>query len=143
MAEVTVESLTHDKLAQSIRFGRLTVVADEPLEAGGEDRGPGPYDLLLGALGACTAMTLQLYARRKGWLLERVHVHLSHTRIHADDCAECETKDGYLDEIRKDITVSGPLTEEQRQRLLEIADKCPVNQTLKREVRIVASMAAA
>lgn len=138
---VVVESLTSSKLAQSIRFGSLTLVADEPLEAGGEDRGPGPYELLLGALGACTSMTLQLYARRKGWQLERVQVHLSHSRIHADDCVDCETKEGYLDEIRKDIVVSGPLTDEQRQRLLEIADRCPVNQTLKHEVRIVGSIA--
>jgi putative redox protein len=140
VSEVTVQSTTATKLAQSIRFGRLTLVADEPWEDGGEDRGPGPYELLLGALGACTSMTLQLYARRKGWPLERVQVHLSHSRIHAADCADCETKEGYLDEIRKDIVVSGPLTDEQRERLLQIADRCPVHQTLTHEIRIIGSI---
>ncbi|HLQ35510.1 MAG TPA: OsmC family protein [Chloroflexota bacterium] len=142
MTEVTVESLTRGKLAQSVRFGAMTLVADEPAEAGGEDRGPGPYDLLLGALGACTAMTLQLYARGKGWPLERVRVHLTHNRIHAEDCADCETKEGFLDEIRKEIVVSGRLSDEQRERLLEIAELCPVNLTLRREVHIVGSISA-
>jgi len=142
MTEVTVESLTRGKLAQSVRFGAMTLVADEPAEAGGEDRGPGPYDLLLGALGACTAMTLQLYARGKGWPLERVRVHLTHNRILAEDCADCETKEGFLDEIRKEIVVSGRLSDEQRERLLEIAELCPVNLTLRREVHIVGSISA-
>jgi putative redox protein len=143
MPDVHVSSLTTTKLAQGVRFGRITLVADEPREAGGEDRGPAPYELLLGALGACTSMTLQMYARRKGWPLEGVQVHLSHSRIHAKDCAECETREGFLDEIHKDIVLSGPLTDEQRRRLLEIAEKCPVNQTLRREVRVVGSIAAA
>ena len=142
-SEVQVTSLTQGKLAQGVRFGTATLVADEPADAGGEDRGPGPYELLLGALGACTAMTLQMYARKKGWPLERVEVRLRHSRIHAEDCDECETKEGFLDEIQKDITVVGPLSDEQRQRLLEIADKCPVNQTLTHEVRIKGSIHAA
>lgn len=137
MTEVTVHSLTHGKLEQAIQFGASTLVADEPASEGGEDRGPNPYQLLLGALGACTAMTLQLYARRKGWPLEQIEVRLMHDRIHAEDCGECETREGFLDEIRKEIRVSGPLDEEQRQRLLEIARRCPVNLTLQREVRIL------
>lgn len=137
MTEVNVQSLTHGKLAQAIQFGAQTLVADEPVSEGGEDRGPNPYQLLLGALGACTAMTLQLYARRKGWPLEQVEVKLTHDRIHAEDCGECETREGFLDEIRKEIRVSGPLDDEQRQRLLEIARRCPVNLTLQREIRIL------
>ena len=142
VAEVNVSSLTRGKLAQGIRFGTVTLVADEPAEAGGENRGPGPYELLLGALGACTSMTLQLYARKKDWPLERVEVQLSHQRIHAEDCAECETTEGYLDQIRKRIVVWGPLDDEQRQRLLEIADRCPVNRTLQGEVHILGEIAA-
>ncbi|MBU6430597.1 MAG: OsmC family protein [Cyanobacteria bacterium REEB65] len=135
--EVHVRSLTGDQLAQEVRFGNGTVVADEPIGAGGQGRGPSPYELLLGALGSCTAMTLQLYARRKDWPLQGVQVTLAHDRIHAEDCGECETREGYLDEIRKDIRLTGPLDDEQRQRLLEIARRCPVNLTLQREVRIL------
>jgi uncharacterized OsmC-like protein len=137
MTEIHVRSLTPDRLAQEIRFATSTVVADEPQTAGGSDRGPSPYELLLGALGACTAMTLQLYARKKGWPLEGVEVSLAHDRIHAEDCGECETREGYLDEIKKEIRLSGPLDDEQRQRLLEIARRCPVSLTLQREVRIL------
>ena len=142
MTEVNVQSLTQTKLAQAIRFGAITVVADEPAAAGGEDRGPNPYQLLLGALGACTAMTLQLYARRKGWPLDRIEVTLRHDRIHAEDCEECETRDGFLDEVSKEIRVGGALDDQQRERLLEIARRCPVNLTLQREIRIVDSIAA-
>ncbi len=137
MIEVQVQSPTQDKLAQEIRFATSTVIADEPATAGGDDGGPNPYELLLGALGSCTAMTVQLYARRKGWPLQGVEVRLSHDRIHAEDCEECETREGFLDEIRKEIRLTGPLHEDQRQRLLEIARRCPVNLTLQREVRIV------
>lgn len=143
MTEVNVQSLTRGKLAQGIRFGATTVVADEPGSEGGEDRGPNPYQLLLGALGACTAMTLQLYARRKGWPLEQVEVNLTHNRIHAEDCEECETREGFLDEIRKEIRVSGPLDDTQRERLLQIARRCPVNLTLQREIRILDTLISA
>jgi uncharacterized OsmC-like protein len=122
--------------AQEIHAGSHRLHADEPASAGGTDTGPSPYDLLLAALGACTSMTVGMYARRKGWPLEEVTVHLRHAKIHAVDCAECETKEGMLDRIERDIHLTGPLTEEQRSRLLEIANKCPVHRTLKSEIDI-------
>src|SRR6266567_4544522 len=134
MAEVFVHSL--GKLRQEIDAGSNTFFADEPIDAGGDDEGPNPYELLLGALGACTSMTLLLYARRKGWPLEQVEVRLRHQRIHAEDCADCETKEGWLDAIDKEIIVAGNLSPEQQERLGEIAHRCPVNQTLLREVKI-------
>ena len=123
-------------LRQEIVVGDKTLVADEPTELGGTDEGPTPYELLLGALGACTAMTVTLYARRKGWALSGVTVELESDRIHARDCSECETQEGYLDRIRMRVAVDGPLHEEQRARLEEIARKCPVHKTLTGEVRI-------
>ena len=121
---------------QEIISGRHRFLADEPVKAGGLDSGPGPYDLLLAALGACTSMTLRLYADRKQIPLKRTQVRLRHGRIYATDCAECETKEGMIDHIDREITFEGDLTPEQRQRLLEIADKCPVHHTLKSEVDI-------
>ena len=122
--------------AQEIVAGSHHLKSDEPLAEGGTDTGPSPYDLLLAALGSCTSMTVAMYARRKGWLLERVTVHLRHRKIHAEDCAECETRVGILDQIERDIRFSGSLTTEQRARLMEIADKCPVHRTLKSEIDI-------
>jgi putative redox protein len=138
MAEVIVSSIGN--LKQEIWFGRHTFLADEPVDAGGDDAGPTPYELLLGALGACTSMTLQLYARRKGWPLEGVEVRLRHQRIYAQDCADCETKEGYLDAIEKEIVVAGDLTPEQVTRLGEMAHRCPVNQTLTHEIHITQSV---
>ena len=123
-------------LRQEITVRGKTVVADEPVEAGGTDEGPNPYDLLLGALGSCTAMTLLMYARRKKWPVEHVRVELDHTRAHAKDCEDCEDKDVMLDYFRKRITVTGDLTEEQRVRLEEIAKRCPVHRTLIGTIRI-------
>jgi uncharacterized OsmC-like protein len=124
------------EFVQEIRTGRHRFHADEPLSAGGTDTGPSPYELLLAALGACTSMTLGMYARRRGWPLDDVSVHLRHSKIHALDCVECETKEGMLDRIERDIQLSGALSEEQRAKLLEIADKCPVHRTLTSEVQI-------
>ena len=126
--------------AQAIHVGPHQMTADEPASAGGTDTGPSPYELLLAALGACTSMTIGMYARRKAWPLEEVTVHLRHSKIHAIDCAECETKDGMLDRIERDIELTGPVTDEQRFKLLEIANKCPVHRTLTSEIQIKTRM---
>jgi uncharacterized OsmC-like protein len=126
-----------DGFAQEIHAGRHRIRADEPASAGGTDTGLSPYDLLLAALGACTSMTVGMYARRKAWPLEEVTVHLRHSKIYATDCADCETKEGMLDRIERDIHFAGPLTDEQRAKLLEIANKCPVHRTLTSEIDIV------
>jgi len=133
--EVVVRSAP-DGLRQDVESGAHRIVVDEPVSYGGTDAGPTPYALLLAALGACTAMTLRLYARNKGWPLESVEVRLSHDKIHAKDCATCETKEGRLDRIEREVIVGGPLTEEQRKRLGEIADRCPVHRTLTSEINI-------
>ena len=120
-----------------IAAGGHHVVADEPVDVGGTDSGPTPYDLLLAALGACTAMTLRMYADRKRWPLDAVTVALSHRKIHASDCAACETATGQLDQIKRRIEVVGDLDAQQHERLMEIADRCPVHRTLKGEIDIV------
>lgn len=119
-----------------IRFGAHSIVADEPKAVGGENLGPTPYDLLASALGACTTMTLQMYAARKEWPLEQAVVTLKHSRVHEEDEERCETADARMDRLDRDLTLIGPLTAEQRQRLLEIADRCPVHRTLSAGVRI-------
>jgi uncharacterized OsmC-like protein/esterase/lipase len=133
---VIVRETRRGLFQQEIISGAHRLFADEPAEAGGLDSGPGPYDLLLAALGACTAMTLRLYADRKQLPLRRTQVGLRHSRIYATDCAECETKEGMIDRIERAIVLEGDLDAEQRARLLEIADKCPVHRTLKSEVDI-------
>jgi len=122
--------------AQAITAGTHRLVSDEPEASGGTDMGPGPYDLLLAALGSCTSMTVAMYARRKGWPLETVRVHLRHSKVHATDCADCETKVVKLDRIERDIELVGALDDEQRARLIEIADKCPVHRTLTSDIDI-------
>jgi putative redox protein len=132
-----VQETRNSKFQQTVTVGPHRLIADEPVSAGGEDTGPGPYDYLLAALGACTSMTMRLYADRKTLPLDRVTVMLRHSKIHAEDCAECETKVGMLDQIERDIAMDGALDAEQRQKLMEIADKCPVHRTLTSEIRIV------
>ena len=121
---------------QKIVVGPHRLVADEPQDVGGDDEGPTPYDLLLAALGSCTSITVTMYARRKSWPLQGVTARLRHSRIHATDCAECETKEGEIDRIELDIEFAGPLSDEQRSKLLEIAEKCPVHRTLVSETNI-------
>ena len=133
---VVVRETRRGKFQQEVSVGAHRFVADEPVAVGGMDSGPGPYDLLLAGLGACTSMTLRLYAERKQLPLRQTTVRLHHGRIHAADCAECETKEGMIDRIERAITLDGDLDAEQRARLLEIADKCPVHRTLESEVDI-------
>ena len=133
---VTVRETRQGRLQQEITTGAHRFLADEPVAAGGGDSGPNPYDFLLAALGACTAMTLRLYAERKALRLDRVTVRLRHAKIHAADCESCETKEGKIDRIEREIALEGELDAEQRARLLEIADKCPIHRTLTSEVEI-------
>jgi len=134
--KVLVRETREGKFTNQVFVGRHVIRADEPLAAGGLDSGPSPYDLLCAALGACTAMTLRSYADLKGIPLERVSVELEHEKIHAIDCAECETKEGKIDRIERLIGLEGALDSAQRQKLLEIANKCPVHRTLHSEVVI-------
>ncbi len=136
---VVVSETRQGRFQQEITVGAHRFLADEPVAAGGLDTGLGPYDLLLAALGACTAMTVRLYAERKALPLDHVTVRLTHAKIHAADCESCETKEGMLDRIERAITFSGALDEGQRARLLEIADKCPVHRTLTSEIEIKTS----
>ena len=125
-----------DGFAQDISVGRHRFKGDEPISAGGTDTGPGPYDFLLAALGTCTSMTVTMYARRKGWPLESVAVRLRHSKIYAKDCSECETRQGMLDHIDREIHFEGDLSAEMIARLQDIANKCPVHRTLTSEINI-------
>ena len=139
--QVVVRETRNSKLQQTVMVGPHRLIADEPIKAGGEDTGPGPYDFLLTALGACTSMTMRLYADRKALPLDRVTVTLKHSKIHAKDCEECETREGMLDQIDRVIGMEGALDADQRKRLMEIADKCPVHRTLTSEIRILTKAA--
>jgi putative redox protein len=136
---VTVTETGAGTYAQEIRAGHHRLVSDEPQPVG-DDTGLTPYDLLLAALGACTSMTVRMYADRKGWPLARVRVALRHSRIHAKDCADCETTIGWIDHIDRDVELAGDLDDTQRQRLLHIAERCPVHQTLISEVDVATSL---
>ena len=128
MSEVIVRSIAN--LRNEVSYGAgHTFITDEPVAAGGEDAGPDPYTLLLSALGSCISMTVTLYARRKQWPLEQVTVRLRQNRIHSKDCKECNEKEGYIHRIERSVSFEGPLTDEQRTRLQEIAHKCPVHKT--------------
>ena len=133
---VLVRETGGGKFQQEIMSGPHRFLADEPVKAGGLDSGPGPYDLLLASLGACTSMTLRLYAENKKLPLQRVSVRLTHNKIHAEDFLNCETKEGMIDRIDRNITLEGALSADERKRLLEIADKCPVHRTLESEIEI-------
>lgn len=117
------------------------LVGDEPASLGGEDTGPTPYEYLSAGLASCTTMTLQMYARRKDWPLEKAHVEVQHNKIHAKDCDNCETESGKIDRFTRTVTVEGDLSDEQRARLLEIANKCPVHRTLHSEINVVTTAA--
>lgn len=125
-----------DGFAQEITAGAHHLRGDEPASEGGTDSGPTPYDLLLAALGSCTSMTVAMYARRKQWPLTGVTVRLRHSRVHAQDCAACETQDAKLTVIDRDISLEGSLSEDQRARLLMIANHCPVHVTLTSHIDI-------
>lgn len=134
--EVIVNDAAEGRYAEDIFIGAHRMRADEPKGVGGTDTGPTPHEMLLAALGGCTAITLRMYAERKKWPLKRLSVRIKHSRIHAEDCKTCETKEGHIDRIERVISMEGPLDDEQRKRLLEIADKCPVHRTLTSEVLI-------
>ena len=136
--DVTVVS--ESGLTQEITSGPFRIRADEPVEVGGGGTGPSPYELLLASLGACTSMTLRLYATRKGWNLERITVRLRHYRVHTQDCIDCETKPASVDRIDREIELDGNLSEEQKARLQAIAEKCPVHRTLMSRIEIRTSI---
>jgi len=139
-AEGEVVTKTGDGFRTEITAGRHRLVGDEPEAAGGTDAGPSPYDLLLSALGTCTGMTLRMYADEKDWPLEEASVRLTHEKVHAEDCEHCETDNGTVERIERDIELTGDLSAEQRERLLEIANKCPVHRTLHSEIEVSSSL---
>jgi putative redox protein len=119
-----------------VEVGGHHLVVDEPIAVGGEDAGPTPYEMLLGGLGACTVMTLRIYADRRKWPLERARVTLQHRKVHAQDCVDCDKKDAKMDVIDRIVFLEGQLNEEQRTKLIEIAERCPVHQTLKGKIQV-------
>ena len=131
------------RYVENISVGAHVLQADEPGDAGGNDAGPGPYELLLGALGACASITVRMYAERRQWPLEGVRVRLSYAKAHAEDCVACETEVRMIDRIDMEISFTGPLSEEQRLRLMEIANHCPVHRTLTSQVQIRAQQVVA
>jgi putative redox protein len=139
-AEGQVVTKTKGDFRTEVTAGRHTLVADEPENVGGDDTGPSPYDLLLSALGTCTGMTLRMYADRKDWPLDEATVRLSHEKIHAEDCEHCDTTEGKVDHIEREVELTGDLSPDQRERLLEIANKCPVHRTLHSEINVVSSL---
>ncbi|MCB9749750.1 MAG: OsmC family protein [Myxococcales bacterium] len=143
--EVVVRETGVGQFQHEVRVGRHRLTADEPTDVGGDDAGPGPYDFLLTALGACTSMTMRMYARRKGWPVERLRVTLRHAKVHARDCEDCDAAakqraaGAKIDLIERELEITGALDDDQRARMLEIADKCPVHRTLRGEIVIKTS----
>jgi len=137
---VQVQENGRGKFTVEIKSGPHTLTADEPREVGGDDAGPRPHEFVLAGLGACTAMTLRMYADRKGIPLKQVRVHLSHHKIKAADCPDCVTKTGDVEEMIREITLEGDLDGPTREKLLEIANKCPVHRTLTGEIKIRTSL---
>lgn len=137
---VEVEETLTGRYTQKMTSGRHALIADEPESLGGNDDGPGPYEYLLMGLGACTSMTIRMYAERKQFPLKRVLVRLHHRKTHVDDCADCETREGKVDEIMREIVLEGDLNDEQRQKLMEMADRCPVHRTLTSEIKVRTSL---
>ncbi len=125
-----------DGFTTRLKAGRHNLTADEPIPFGGNDFGPSPYDFISAGLSACTAMTVQMYVRRKGWSLENIEVHTSHKNTHAEDCKECEKKTSKIDLFEREIKLQGELDESQKKKILEIADKCPVHRTLHGEIQV-------
>lgn len=138
---VVVAERGDGRFTQVLLDGEHVLLADEPRGAGGDDRGPSPYRLLLMALGSCTSMTLRLYAARKGWPVDRITVRLKHFRDYATDCKDCDDKDTYVERIERIIDIEGNLSDEQHVRLLQIAEKCPVHRTLESRVKIESRLA--
>lgn len=134
--EVTLTSKV-EGFRQTIQAGPHTLIADEPESLGGTGQGPDPYELLCSALAACTSITIEMYAKRKGWPLEGVEVRVRHEKIHAEDCTECEGTSGLVDRMERHIVLKGPLDEEQRERLAVIASKCPVHKTIRAGATVV------
>jgi putative redox protein len=141
MSRTVVVNSERESLRQTIRIGKHRLQSDEPADWG-KDEGPNPYELLLAALGACTSMTLRIYADRKQWPLKSVQVRLGHSRSYAEDCAACDIKEGTVEQIDVEISLTGDPSESQRQRLMQIADSCPVHRTLLGEIQIRMSLTA-
>ena len=139
--EVTVREAGEGTFPTLIAAGRHRLRADEPESVGGTDTGPDPYSFLLTSLGACTSMTMRLYADRKGYPLERAEVRLKHSKVHAEDCAECENRTAKIDLIEREVELLGDLSAEQRADLLRIADRCPVHRTLHGEIQVKTQLA--
>lgn len=137
---ITVSEAQEGKLTQKIEVGNHTLYADEPIEVGGGDKGPSPYDFILAGLGACTSMTLRIYANFKHIPLKKVIVKLSYDKVYAQDCENCEDPHSKIDHIDRRIELQGELTQEQRQKLLDIANKCPVHRTLTSKILITTNL---
>lgn len=135
-----VVTRTGEAYTTEITTNRHSLIADEPEHLGGNDMGPDPYDLLAASLGACTGITIRMYANRKGWPLREVRVHLQHKKVHVEDCSHCESGQSKIDRIERVIELEGPLNDAQKKRLIDIANKCPVHKTLSTSTEIVTSL---